>query len=333
MSISTESPAAAQAASSSLFSILSTVAADASSLADLLSPTLAAYDYRTELYERDGAEKVDICLPGRPPLTTPRHKSGKVFHRENRPIGSLEPAATAVMDAIMDRVPMDSFLDIGASNGYFGFLAATHPAPPGGAPIAAHCFEMSDLQFGRMQALAAEHGVENLHAHLSGMSDAPRGEKQIWYSVTKMFESEPPPRAYRDNIFIRIKFLLRGRVNRDVLRTAMVRIDSIDAFVERHGIAPGIVKIDVDGYEVKVVPGGMETFARHRPVLFLELHRYRMLAPQGGDRRSVVDPLFDLGYRALLIDNHRDLPTARLRAVEPDDPAFAKDATELFIFV
>lgn len=47
---------------------------------------------------------------------------------------------------------------------------------------------------------------------------------------------------------------------------------SLDAFVAESEIKPDAIKVDVEGYEVNVLMGGLETFRTFRPVLFLETH-------------------------------------------------------------
>lgn len=47
---------------------------------------------------------------------------------------------------------------------------------------------------------------------------------------------------------------------------------SIDAFCTANGILPDVVKIDVEGAELRVFRGARETFARARPTIVLSVH-------------------------------------------------------------
>lgn len=250
------------------------------------------------------------------------------FKRRRAPAG-YEQTATAAFDFVLEHAAVPAIYDIGAGSGYFGFLGAARR----GCPVETHCFEMRPDHVENIERLAATHRLDGLHAHLSGMSDTFRGETEIWYSITKMFESEPGPSRYRDPLHWRLKFWLTGRTGRDRLRRARVTVDSVDAFTRRHGLVPGLVKIDVDGYEAKVLPGSIETFRRHRPVILLELHKSRFFAHHGVTRPGVVRPLFDLGYEGLFFTNHHDLARNRVIRVGPDSAELAREETDFLMFV
>ncbi|HYW09940.1 MAG TPA: FkbM family methyltransferase, partial [Longimicrobium sp.] len=51
-----------------------------------------------------------------------------------------------------------------------------------------------------------------------------------------------------------------------------VRTVRFDGFCAENGIAPAVVKIDVEGAEMEVLEGARDTLARHRPIIFLSTH-------------------------------------------------------------
>ena len=51
-----------------------------------------------------------------------------------------------------------------------------------------------------------------------------------------------------------------------------VEVTTVDAEVEAAGLAPSVVKIDVEGGELAVVTGMQRTLERHRPVLLVEVN-------------------------------------------------------------
>lgn len=65
------------------------------------------------------------------------------------------------------------------------------------------------------------------------------------------------------------------------------------------------IKLDVGGYEAKVIPGCSETLTA-RPIIISELHQDGLLERFGVTRRVAVAPLFAASYHAAVFTNHDD---------------------------
>ena len=77
---------------------------------------------------------------------------------------------------------------------------------------------------------------------------------------------------------------------------AAVEIDTLDSSMQKFDIpSPSLIKIDVEGYEFKVLKGGQETIMKHRPVLFIELDDNN-LREQGNNARELIQSLITLEY-------------------------------------
>jgi FkbM family methyltransferase len=74
-----------------------------------------------------------------------------------------------------------------------------------------------------------------------------------------------------------------------------------DAICDARGFLPDIVKIDVEGHEVKVLRGLAATLERCRPQVFLELHPWLMRA-EGDSLDDISDIFRRLSYRAATVD-------------------------------
>lgn len=79
-------------------------------------------------------------------------------------------------------------------------------------------------------------------------------------------------------------------------RSESVAVDTLDRLVERHSLSPGLVKIDVEGAEMRVIEGARETIGRHRPVLLVELAD-ALLRNAGSSAGELLKAFDELGYR------------------------------------
>jgi FkbM family methyltransferase len=75
-----------------------------------------------------------------------------------------------------------------------------------------------------------------------------------------------------------------------------VEVTTLDAECARLGVAPDVVKIDVEGHEARVLAGARDLLSSVRPLLFLELH-LDLLERHGERPGKVVEVLRGHGYR------------------------------------
>lgn len=80
-----------------------------------------------------------------------------------------------------------------------------------------------------------------------------------------------------------------------------------------------LVKIDVDGYEYKIICGAMKTLTKYKPALILELGSYT-LAGVGDRLTDLVDTIFQLNYQIISEQNGYVFKnTAEVIKAVPDD--------------
>ena len=164
--------------------------------------------------------------------------------------------------------------DIGAHIGLYA-LPASRVLAPGG-----HCyaFEPAAANRAALERHAALNGCANITVvpTLVGECDADAVEFYEQQDVVGM-----NARAVRTNAD-RYHATTRPQV-------------TLDAFCAARGITPDVIKIDVEGAELRVFRGGRATFMRARPRIFLSVHPKHL--PLLGDSVEVLAAEIDaLGY-------------------------------------
>jgi len=78
-----------------------------------------------------------------------------------------------------------------------------------------------------------------------------------------------------------------------------VEIDTLDCSMQKFSIPkPSLIKIDVEGFEYKVIQGGKETISKYRPALFIELDDNN-LREQGNTANELVQLIQQLQYKII----------------------------------
>jgi hypothetical protein len=84
-----------------------------------------------------------------------------------------------------------------------------------------------------------------------------------------------------------------------------VPVTTVDAFCATRGLAPSLINIDIEGFELHALRGARETLGKHRPALVVEMHPHNW--PEiGADRPQAAALLTALGCRAIPLDGQTD---------------------------
>lgn len=264
----------------------------------------------------------DLLIPGHMPIRfSPSHA---VYHRPTPQF--YEETTTLVLSYLLGRFRTSVLFDIGAGLGYFARVAASHAS----APAKAYAFEMRADRLERLKANVAKDPFgTRIIPQLVGLTDTHKGEADVWYASSILFETRPEAADFRER-WRWLKFNFRSGLNRD-FSTAKILMTSLDHFTEAIGVWPDIIKIDVDGYEGRVIEGGTSILSRHHPFVLLELHKDKKLR-FGVRRRDIANQLFDLGYQALFLTDHQDRLKCEVVEVASGDPLIERQETDLILF-
>lgn len=195
--------------------------------------------------------------------------------------GGFEPDTTAALRALVQ--PGDIAFDVGANIGCHA-LSLAKLVQPAGSVVAFEPIEWAFKKLIRNAALNPSLGNLRLERLVVSSHSAPLRE------VT--FRASWPTFGGKPGLF-----------------TDAVEVTSIDDYMARSTL-PGLdlVKIDVDGFEHKVLCGAKNTLERWAPALVIELGAYT-LAAVGDDLNALVQDIFGAGYLVFHERTHEHLPS------------------------
>jgi len=81
------------------------------------------------------------------------------------------------------------------------------------------------------------------------------------------------------------------------------RQTNLDSFCSANDLSPDVMKIDVEGAEIRVLHGARETIKRHKPIIFLSAHR-KQIAELGGSLDELLTLIHDMDYEVFDFDNN-----------------------------
>lgn len=84
--------------------------------------------------------------------------------------------------------------------------------------------------------------------------------------------------------------------NNDAQIVQVKRLDEVEEILFLPEV--NLIKIDVEGFELKVLRGGHDLLKRHKPILFIEIDNNNLL-DQGDSAQSLVSYLELIGYRSI----------------------------------
>jgi hypothetical protein len=91
------------------------------------------------------------------------------------------------------------------------------------------------------------------------------------------------------------------------------------------------MKIDVEGYQAKIIPGAMKTISKHKPIILLEFDNPNSLTRFGKTNKEIVKPLFEVGYSLLWCDDQRRIGS-NFQYVSYDDLSVTHEKNSLALF-
>lgn len=267
------------------------VSTPATRLCESINRTLGSLQFDFAAGE-DGQDAHVLTLAGRPPVRFPVDAGGRVQGGSSSWVlakhasgGIHEPGLVATLCSLDELgVRPRTVLDVGALYGYVSLVARSVFTE-----ATVHAFEVNPRSYAALvRNVAANRPAfgDSVVTHHCALSDVT--EAQVAVHIRKM-AVEP---------------VAADSSTADDRRRDTVDMWTLDDFCREHDLAPDLVKLDVEGFQAKIVPGAREVIARHRPVVMMEFDAPGAANDFGVTNREVIAPLMDDGY-ALVWGRHR----------------------------
>jgi FkbM family methyltransferase len=178
--------------------------------------------------------------------------------------------------------PGDTVVDVGANRGLFAFTAR-HLVGDSGQVI---CFEPNPDCAAILEQEVAANGVTNLTVHHFGLGDR---DEELTLSVPAINSGEGTfgRTAYEQSSCHEVRAWTK-------IGDPLLRSES-----------PSLIKIDVEGFECKVIAGLAQTIRQHRPIILTEVAP-SLLATSGSSAVELTDLLGGFGYRGFELGLRKD---------------------------
>jgi FkbM family methyltransferase len=197
---------------------------------------------------------------------------------------TIEPFTCLVLETLADLFGLTTALDVGT---HFGFISQFMLRMPQMTRV-----DGIEMNPGAAAAVAAHHALtpdyaSRYHMHLAGLSDKTALDQTIWYDG------------------MRLSFEKHGR-----FQEAQLDILSLTDLVDRIGDMPGLIKIDIEGFEGRLVDDLNTLLDTHRPKVLLELHWDEIVERHGATRRDIMMAFLSRGYHCGRLQWHQKMPKA-----------------------
>lgn len=185
--------------------------------------------------------------------------------------------------------PGQTVLDIGAHKGGYLYLIL-QLIGKNGKVVA---FEPQSLLFNYISKMKRLLNWDNVTVEHIALSDTET--ETTLFIPTNNVSSKSAPGAT----------ILNNRERNDIGFTEKVGTDSLDHYCSTHNVAPDFLKIDVEGNELNIFKGGMNTLSKHKPRIIVECDAGYVGEAQVLETFALLQ---SLGYTGSFINESERLP-------------------------
>lgn len=207
----------------------------------------------------------------------------------------------------------DTVLDIGAHKG--GYLYFMQKIVGQGGQI--HAFEPQSALFSYLVKMKPIMQWDNVTINNIALSDSD-ATATLFIPANVTDQSSSPGATIFDQHTLA-----------EVAKTETVHTTTLDFYCEKHHIQPHVLKIDVEGNELKVFKGAIQTLKKHKPKIIVEIEASHVGKSQV---LATLEFLKELGYEGKLIHGMQQLPLSEFSFEKYQNKEDMKNYCNNFIF-
>lgn len=199
-------------------------------------------------------------------------------------IGEYEPLELDMVGRIVSYMKEGTFLDIGANLGWYTLNMKK---------------QYSDLEIYAFEPIEENYNKVKKNLEWNHL-------KQVKVFNIGLYHENTTLRFYYDVCASGASSMENLRGNKET-REVMCRVERLDDVVKEQGIfSMDFIKCDVEGAELFVYKGGMESIKKYKPVIFSEILR-KWSAKFGYHPNDIIDLLEEVGYQCFVINEKGNL--------------------------
>jgi len=248
-------------------------------------------DYRETLVLDIHGQRVELLIPH-------YSENARIIkqHHLTRPNYEYEAIMATLFGRLLASIERPEVLDVGAFIGYYTALAGKLLAGRGRV----WAIESNPRHVEVLRETIRLNRLENAESVHAALSDRP--EPVVALNEEVWSDGQRPGAA-------------NGHASGQPIA---VQAETCDALCQRLGIAPNLAKLDVHGYEGKVLGGMRDSLRTSLDYVLLELHQptYLEKFTPGITRTHILDTLDDAGFHVYYVAGHHYPPDTRRRFLD-----------------
>jgi FkbM family methyltransferase len=201
--------------------------------------------------------------------------------------GCYEPNELSFLENVLK--PGMVFVDIGSNMGLYTLFASKLVGEEG----VVVAIEPSDREFDWLKANLELNHCSNVEAISAAVSDCSTNAELLIAENAHSGHNTLGSFSYPGVLIVRRQRVQKKPLDDLIRQQGLQRVD--------------VIKIDVEGHELFVLKGALDTIRRFRPILLIELFN-RSLDLQGCKSEEVLDLLKEAGYHIYVFDKKTGLP-------------------------